>query len=114
MNQFTFKKTSCGWMPTLAPTTFVVMPEQFDPDLCKKADFLAQINGFRVRNGSVSAYRPRADSGYDVDNDVIVVIANNMELSPMAHEYYVFARENWDRVYKVGKDREPAKTVEMR
>lgn len=107
---FTFSKTDQFMTPSLAPTTIIIEEGRFDIDLRRKCG--EPINGFFTKKGdSCSAYKPKPDSGYDPETEVIVCISFFGEKSVIVgnntDEHYVFRLTDWQRVYEIGKAKEP-------
>lgn len=108
MEKFTFSKTDQCISPALSPTTIIIEPERFDIDLRHKRG--EAINSFTYKGEYTRAYKPKADSGYNTQTEVIVAIGKLEEPSCLvgnhSTEHYVFKLEDWMRVYEIGVQRE--------
>lgn len=109
MNTFTFSKTDQWLSPTLSPATLIIEPERFDIELGRKLG--EKVNGFFTKKGEyVHAYKPKADSGYNAETEVIVAIGkleDSVIVGNRVTEHYVFNVADWQRVYEIGKKAEP-------
>jgi hypothetical protein len=123
---FTFIATNQLMMPTLQPHLIMVEKERFDPNLNQRRG--AQI-GRQIRvatNGVVTtilgAWEIKPDAGlyglagnnrqYDADCVIVGLLQPNTVFMNTG-EYYVFKREDWEKVRKIAEEREPADTVPL-
>jgi hypothetical protein len=104
---FKFVATNVAIMPTLQPTLVMIEPDRFDPNLNEKRG--PQIGRrIRVRGQELllGAYEIKPGSGYDPATFVIVGLIPTEAVFMATVEWYVFRREDWEKVRAVAIDRE--------